>query len=151
MTKILKPLTILIAGLLPLLACSQDPVKWTYTSKKTVPGTFEIRFTASIQLGWHVYSQSTPPGGPAPTQFTFSKNPLIEMQGKVKEEGKLEQHFEEVFGVDVKQYSQSVTFIQVVKKKVDAKTRLNVAIEYMSCNEEMCLPSETVRFSIDGL
>jgi len=102
----------------------------------------------TIEKGWHIYSQSTPDGGPVATSFTFSKNPLITLQDKIKEVGRLEQHHEPLFGVDVKQYSDRVDFVQIVKIRKGIKTMLTGSIEYMLCNDSECLPPTRNKFSI---
>lgn len=126
----------------------QNPVKWSFTSKKISNNTYEVHLTASIDQGWHIYSQTTPDGGPIPTAITFSKNPLLTLSGDPKEVGKLEQHNEPLFGVDVKQYSNKVDFIQSIKLKGNAKTLVNGSVEFMVCNNKQCLPPKTVEFSI---
>ena len=142
-----------VAGL--LLCCSGflyaqilDPVSWTATSKKINDKTYEIHLTANIQNGWHTYSQTTPDGGPIATSLSFTKNPLLTMEGSAKEVGKLEKHFEPLFGVDVKQFSNKVDFVQLVKLKAPVKTSLNVAVEFMVCNDKECLPPKTEKFSV---
>jgi thiol:disulfide interchange protein DsbD len=126
----------------------QDPVKWSFTAKKINADTYEIRITATIEKSWHTYSQATPDGGPAPTVITFSKNPLLSLSGDVKEIGKLEQHHESLFGVDVKQYSNKVDFVQSVKVRNNAKTAIKGSIDFMVCDDKKCLPPKTVDFSI---
>ncbi len=125
-----------------------NPVNWTVTSKKIKDKTYEVHLVANIDRGWHIYSQSTPEGGPIPTSINFTKNPLFELDGKAKESGKLEQHHEEIFGVDVKQFSDKVDFIQVVKLKSPVKTSANISVEYMVCNDRQCLPPVTKKFSV---
>ncbi len=131
-----------------LSAQIQNPVDWTVSSKKIADKTYEIHLTATINKGWHVYSQTTPDGGPIPTSISFTKNPLLTLQGKSKEVGKLEQHNEPLFGVDVKQFSDRVDFVQVIKLKAAVKTSVDVAVEYMVCNDKQCLPPSTKKFSI---
>jgi DsbC/DsbD-like thiol-disulfide interchange protein len=131
-----------------LCAQVEQPVTWSFASKKLNATTFEIRLTAQIESGWHIYSQSTPAGGPVPTEIRFAKNPLVALPEKVKEVGKLEQKHEPLFGVDVKQYSKTVVFVQKVSVKGKAKTSLNGVIEYMTCNEEQCLPPAEQKFTI---
>jgi hypothetical protein len=126
----------------------QDPVKWTFTSKKISESTFEISLTASVDAGWHVYSQATPDGGPTPTTIVFTRNPLIQLDGPVKEVGKLEQRHEPLFGVDVKQYSRKVVFVQTVKLKAKTKTAITGTVEFMACTDRECLPPSTLEFSI---
>ena len=135
---------------LPFLGISQvqKPVKWSFTSKKTTDNNFEIHLTATVENGWHIYSQTTPEGGPYPTSIQFSKNPLLIMSGEVKEVGKLEVHDEPLFGVQVKQYSNKVDFLQVIKVKGNAKTTVKGSVEFMVCNNKQCLPPETLEFSV---
>ena len=121
-----------------LFAQIQNPVSWSATSKKIADKTYEIHLTANIDNGWHTYSQTTPDGGPVPTSITFTKNPLLTLDGKTKEVGKLEKHYEPLFGVDVKQFSEKVDFVQTIKLKAPVKTSVNVAVEFMVCNDKQC-------------
>lgn len=131
-----------------LFAQIQNPVTWSATSKKINDKTYEIHLTANINQGWHIYSQTTPEGGPIPTNVNFTKNPLVLLNGKVKEVGKLEQHHEPLFGVDVKQFSNKVDFVQVVKLKAPVKTLMKGEVEFMVCNDKECLPPKTEKFSV---
>ncbi|MCU7548821.1 protein-disulfide reductase DsbD N-terminal domain-containing protein [Chitinophagaceae bacterium LB-8] len=126
----------------------KDPVQWAFTAKKLNTTTYEVHLTATIDNGWHLYSQTTPEGGPSATTIAFTKNPLLSLDGGVKEVGKLEQKHEELFGVDVKQFSNKVDFVQVVKLKGPAKTALKGNLEFMTCNNQECLPPKTQKFSI---
>ncbi len=126
----------------------EDPVKWSFSAKKIADKTYEIHLTAAVESGWHIYSQSTPEGGPVPTSISYSKNPLLTIQGEAKEVGKLEKHFEKLFGVEVLQFSKKVDFIQVIKLKTNAKTNVTGKIEFMVCNDEVCQPPKSVPFTI---
>jgi DsbC/DsbD-like thiol-disulfide interchange protein len=143
-------LLVLILLLAPagIMAQVKNPVKWSYTAKKLSTGKYELHMTAAVEKGWHIYSQKTPEGGPVPTSFTFTKNPLLTLSGSVSEVGKLETHFEKLFDVDVKQYSDKVDFVQVVAVKGNVKTNLSGKVEYMLCNDKECLPPKEVNFSI---
>src|ERR1044072_4164254 len=103
-----------IFSLLSVLAFAQQPVTWRYSAKKVGAKTYEVRLTALIEFSWHIYSQSTPDGGPLPTKIVFSKNPLIIAQGATKEVGTLHKKYEEAFGVTVMQFSDKVEFVQVI-------------------------------------
>jgi DsbC/DsbD-like thiol-disulfide interchange protein len=126
----------------------KDPVKWSYSVKKIDASTFEINLTATLESGWHIYSQTTPDGGPSATLITFTKNPLLQVDGTAKEFGKLEQKHEDLFDVDVKQFSGNVSFVQTVKLKGKAKTSITGTIEFMTCNNRECLPPRSQKFSI---
>lgn len=138
-------ITIIFGG---LNVKAQNPVHWDFSAQKIDAKTFEIRLTATLEGDWHTYSQSTPDGGPVPTQIEFAKNPLVIFNGKVNEVGKLEEHFEPLFGVKVKQYSSKITFVQNVKLKAAAKTTINGSVTFMVCNDQECMPPQKQNFSI---
>ncbi|MFT4093040.1 MAG: protein-disulfide reductase DsbD family protein [Niabella sp.] len=138
----------LILGSLGAYAQIKQPAKWNFSAKKIDATTYEVHLTAVIDAGWHTYSQTTPDGGPVATDIKFVTNPLVIIQGPAKEIGKLEQKHEPIFGVDVKQFSNKVDFVQTVKLKGKVKTMLNGTIEYMTCNDRECLPPTTQKFSI---
>ena len=141
-------LAILLLAPAGIMAQVKNPVKWTYSAKKLSTGKYELHMTAIVEKGWHIYSQNTPDGGPVPTAFTFTKNPLVTLSGPVKETGKLETHFEKLFDVEVKQYSDKVDFVQTVTVKGNVKTNVAGKVEYMLCNDKECLPPKEVNFSI---
>jgi len=62
-----------------------EPVKWSFASKKTSDTEAELIFTATIDNGWHLYSQDIPPNGPVPTEFVIDKGTAFSRVGKVVE------------------------------------------------------------------
>ncbi|MEO8713125.1 MAG: protein-disulfide reductase DsbD domain-containing protein, partial [Parafilimonas sp.] len=107
-----------------------------------------VNISATLQPGWHIYSINTPNGGPVATTFNFKKNPLVTLEGNTKENGKLNTEYDDVFGVDVKYYSETVMFAQPLKLKSAVKTNISGTIKYMLCNDKMCLPPKTVPFNV---
>jgi hypothetical protein len=141
---------LLVLMMISLAAQGQDmPVQWSYSSKKLNPTSYEVKISAVVDEGWHIYSQYTPDGGPVPTAISFVKNPLVALQGKVKEAGKMEEYFEPLFGVQVKQFSDKVDFVQVVNLKPGIKTALKGSVEFMVCNDHECMPPKKQNFSIN--
>lgn len=141
---------LLIAGLFAFV-CSfaqADVVQWKFESKKVADKKYEVRLIATMQDSWHIYSTTTPEGGPVPTTISFNKNPLTEIDGKVKEVGKLESHFEKVFDIDTRYFNNKVEFVQVVNVKGNAKTNITGTVEYMACTDKECLPPRTVPFTV---
>ncbi|MDQ2752272.1 MAG: hypothetical protein M3R72_04540 [Bacteroidota bacterium] len=126
----------------------KNPVHWTFSAKKINATTYEVHVTANMDGGWHIYSQTTPAGGPVPTSISFTKNPLLIINDTPKEVGKLESHHEPLFGVDVKQFSNGVDFVQTVKVKGKVKTKVDGNIKFMSCNDNECLPPKNQPFSV---
>lgn len=145
--KLFTSFLMLIIGL-TVNAQIKDPVKWEFSAQKKSSNTYELVITASLEKGWHIYSQNTGKGGPIPTVFAFTKNPLISFVGKTKETGKLETVFDKNFNTTVKYYSNEVVFIQQIKLKADIKTNITGTVEYMVCDDEKCLPPKLKKFDI---
>jgi len=133
---------------LAIVSLAQTPCQWSFSATKVSDKTYEVHCIADVQGPWHTYSQFTPDGGPIPTKFTFSKNPLYSLDGLVKENGRLVVKHEEVFGVDVKYFEGKVDFVQRVKLKGSAKTNFSGAVEFMVCNDQQCLAPSTQKFSV---
>lgn len=129
------------------MAQSNKEVKWAFSSKKIADKTYEVKLTATVNGNWHIYSQNVGVDGPIPTSFTFTKNPLVMLDGKVNEVGKLISKNEEVWGGIVRYYENKVEFVQKVKIK-GGKTNVAGKVEYMVCNDEKCLPPAETTFNI---
>ena len=141
-------LTLAVVGLVGASLAQEKPVSWNFSTKKIADNTYEVHLTANISGDWHMYSQNVGVDGPVATTFTFTKNPLLAVDGKPKEVGKKISKVEEVWGGTVNYYEKSVTFVQQVKVKGSAKTNLAGKVEFMVCNDEKCLPPVEVDFSV---
>lgn len=126
-----------------------NPVSWSFNSKKISDKTYEVRMTATMQPGWHLYSQVQPDDAIAiPTDIQFNNNPLITMNGAIKEVGKMEKFKDEKLGVAANQYAKKVEFVQIVKLKANVKTNVTGTIEYQTCDDVKCLPPKKVNFNL---
>jgi thiol:disulfide interchange protein DsbD len=144
-----KSLLVLLSVISLGFANAQNPVSWSYSSKKLINNQYEIYLVATIQSGWHLYSQNQPDDAIAqPTSFSFNKNPLLSFDGKVKEIGKMKKFKDEVLDVTANQYSNKVTFVQKVKLKGKARTNVTGNLNFQTCDDKRCLPPKTVNFSI---
>ncbi len=139
----------IVTGLAVSFLHAQNPVSWSFSSKKLSDKTFEVHLTASIQLGWHLYSQDQPEDAiVVPTSVKINNNPLLKLDGKVKEVGKMEKFKDETLGIPAHQYSNKVDFVQVVKLKSNAKTNFSGSVEFQTCDDKKCLPPKTVNFNV---
>ena len=147
----MKKFTLLFISVLVVTVAfcqAENPVQWSFASVKKADKLYEVTLTATFAKPWHIYSQTTPAGGPVPTQITFKANPLVVLDGAIKETGSLQTIHDENFGVDVKYYSDKVVFTQKVKLKALVKTHASGTLEYMVCNDNRCLPPKKVPFDI---
>ncbi|HKB45217.1 MAG TPA: protein-disulfide reductase DsbD domain-containing protein [Chitinophagaceae bacterium] len=126
-----------------------NPVSWTFTAKKVADKTYEVHMKATIQSGWHLYSQTQPEDAIVnPTTFTLNNNPLLIVDGKMKETGTIEKFHDAKLNISANQYSNTVDFVQKIKLKAKAKTNFSGNVEYQTCDDKKCLPPKTVNFSI---
>ncbi|MBS1574030.1 MAG: hypothetical protein JST09_01900 [Bacteroidetes bacterium] len=139
--------TVLSLGALFLKA--QNPVSWNFSAKKIADKKYEIHLTATVQQGWHLYSQVQPSDAVVnPTTFVFNSNPLLAPEGKIKEMGKMEKFHDEKLGISAHQYAGSVDFVQVIKLKAKAKTNIAGVVQFQTCDDKKCLPPKKVNFNI---
>jgi Disulphide bond corrector protein DsbC len=125
------------------------PIQWTFTSKKIADKTYEVYLTATIQSGWHLYSQNQPKDAiNQPTEILFSKNPLVTIDGKTTELGKMELYQDKKLKISANQYSGKVVFVQKVKVKSAAKTTISGSVEYQTCDDKKCLPPKKEMFKV---
>ncbi|WP_345949672.1 protein-disulfide reductase DsbD domain-containing protein [Mucilaginibacter sp. PAMB04274] len=136
--------TILVS--LQLHAQILTPVKWSYGSKKTGKAEAVIFVKATIDAGWHLYSQTVKEGGPVKTTFTFAASPAYTLVGKTHEPAPITR-YEKVFSMNVSFFEKQVIFQQKIKLKAGQAT-VKGTLEYMTCNDKQCLPPETIEFSI---
>lgn len=135
--------------ILTLSVNAQNPVTWQFQAQKKDDLNYEVILKASIQPGWHLYSQKQPEDAIAiPTEIQFNNNPLVVREKEIRESGKLQKYVDKTLGVTANQYSNEVRFIQSVKLKAKVKTAITGEIEYQVCDDEKCLPPKKVPFTI---
>ncbi len=132
-----------------LLAQAQieQPVTWSYAAKKINQNEAVVYIKASIQEGWHLYSQNIKPGGPVATAFTFTPAKTYSLLGKVKEPKAIVKE-EKVFNMAVAYFENSAIFQQKIKLNSKNPFVVKGKVEYMVCDDNQCLPTTEVEFSI---
>ena len=127
-----------------------DPVKWSYrVEQKGQEAT--LIFKATVDKGWHVYSQFIPDGGPIPTTFTFTPDNNFTLAGKVTEP-KGEEVFDSNFDMKLKYFENVAEFRQKIKLTSNKAFKIKGVVESMACNDRNCTPPNPVdfEFSIAG-
>ncbi len=145
----LKNFILLMLALLSSVVSAQikDPVKFKYTVNTLANGEYEAVLTASVDKGWHIYSQDLPQDSGIPTEMKVSSKNGITLIGKVVEAGKKHSEFSEAFGAQIVYYSNTAQFKQKFKLKDKVKSALVVAeITYQTCDDRICLAPNTLEF-----
>lgn len=146
----MKKLGLMVAALMITLgafAQIETPVKWSYAAKRISPTEAIVLLKATIQPGWHIYSQNVKPGGPIKTSFTFAPSKDFTLAGKTIEP-KPTTKFENAFKMNVSYFEKEVIFQQKIKVKSGNAINVKGKLEYMVCNNIKCLPPEEVNFTV---
>jgi DsbC/DsbD-like thiol-disulfide interchange protein len=122
-------------------------VKWSYAAKKTSATEAVVLIKATIDQGWHIYSQNVKEGGPVKTSFTFAPSKEYTLVGKTSEPAPITK-YEKVFSMNVGYFENSVVFQQKIKLKSAKASAVKGKLEFMTCNDSKCLPPDEVEFSI---
>jgi len=128
-----------------------EPVKWQTSIEKFSDTEYNLVSKATIESGWHLYSQNVPADGPIPTTFTFDDaNGTFKFIGNTGElEGKTVD--DPVFQMRIKFFEKSAIFVQRVQLLGDV-TSVKGTVEFMVCDDTRCLPPTEVDlvFNITG-
>lgn len=139
MKKILKLLIITIGLVTSINAQIYDPVKWNASVEKVTDSTFYLVTTATIQSGWHLYSQNVPDGGPIPTTFIYKTNENFELVETTTEPNGIEID-DQVFEMRIKYFEHEAVFKQLVKITKENLASIKGEVEFMVCDDTNCLP-----------
>lgn len=143
MKKIIILLTFLLTASISSYGQIFKPVKWTTSVKKVSAGTYNLIATATIDAGWHLYSQTVPKGGPIPTAFVFKENDNYSLRGKTIE-GKGHTVDDPVFNMEITFFEDKAIFTQPIKLNAKGKTKIIGEVEFMVCDDTKCLPPDYV-------
>ena len=120
----------------------EDPVKWTTKVIKTSDTEATLITKATIEKGWHLYSQSVPENGPLPTVFAYKSSENYNLIGSTEEE-KGHTVNDPVFEMVIKFFENKATFEQKINISEELKT-ITATVEFMVCDDEKCLPPTEV-------
>jgi hypothetical protein len=146
----MKKLLLLFLFALPGLSAfaqTQDPVEWTAVFKTTGEKEGEIVITGTVQKGWHTYSMRATDAGPIPTSIVFTESKDYALVGKLVESGATEE-LDAAFDARLYVFHDKAEFVQKVRLKSSATPTVPVSIEYMACNNMMCLPPKTATLQV---
>ncbi len=126
-----------------------DPVKFKSHLKTGSTAEAEIVFDGKIAHGWHVYSTNLGSDGPIEASFHVDKKDGVELVGKLTPRGHEISMMDNMFGMKLRFFENSVQFVQKVKFTKPTYT-LKAYLEYGACNDEMCMPPTQVDAHFSG-
>ncbi len=97
---------------------------------------------------WHIYSATTPPGGPYPTEIALSGAGFRQVGAVIQPMPIVE--YDPNFDMNVEYYHPRVRFglRAEVGEGMEGERVLSGEVTYMLCNETQCLPPNTYAFEI---
>lgn len=127
----------------------QEPVKWAFSSEKVSDTEYNIILKATIDAGWHVYSQNIPDDGmgPIPTSFSFEESKDFELVG-ITIEPTPEEEYDPNFEMTLKYFSGEAVFIQPIKILNGKSVAVKGSLEFMACDDTQCLAPATEDFEV---
>lgn len=140
--------TLMLVSILAM-AQMQTPVHFSVSQKQVSPSEVDIIFTGKIDKGWHVYSTGLPDDGPISATLTSETSEGAKAEGKLKAQGKEISQFDNLFGMKLRFFENSVTFVQRYKLTAE-KYHIKGFLEYGACNDQSCLPPTQVEFDYTG-
>lgn len=126
-----------------------NPVKFTSSLKTNGSAEAEIVFSGKIQAGWHVYSTGLGGDGPISATFNVVKMDGVELVGKLQPRGNEIAKFDPLFGMKLRYFEGSVTFVQKIKF-IKPTYSIDAYVEYGACNDQNCMPPSEASFRESG-
>ena len=148
--KVIKRLyfaILIILGTWQVNAQILTPVEWS----TNFDGKY-LEAIATLEPGWHLYSQYND-DFPFPTKFTFNttsfldnNNPVISFSDPdYFEEPPAITEFVKEFDMELSFFKNKVVFRQEIDKQNAQELILEAEVEFIVCNDEMCLPPDYLK------
>ncbi|MFY7739570.1 MAG: cytochrome c biogenesis protein CcdA [Flavobacterium sp.] len=126
----------------------KKPVTWTSKVEKVSDTDFNLVMNATIEEGWHVYSQFTPEDGPLPIVLEFkNQKGNYELVGKAKE-SPYKKQFNADFEVDEYYFEKKFTLIQKVKITNPKVGKILLNVDFQVCKDGCINDNKDFSFAI---
>lgn len=146
----MRLLALLLFSCIAVSAWTQiyTPVKWTTELKDNGDGTYSFIANAKIDEGYWVYSEYLEnEDGPIATTVNFDKSDHFKLIGKATESDNAKKVFDKTFEMEVVKFMHTYTITQKLKI-IDPSQPITGYINYMTCNNDRCLPPVDVDFNL---
>ncbi len=138
MKKFIALLLPLLCGLVAMAQPAPTPVKWSATAVEADDATYEVRLTATIDDGWHIYDF-----GPYAEDLYIATTEIsidgAEKVGEISANKAPHRAYDDVYEAEIGTWDGKVVFTQKVKAAAEPKT-LAINVYYGACNDQSCLP-----------
>lgn len=124
-----------------------DPVDWKISKVQgESPDEYLLIFKATIEQNWKIYGNDIEPGGPIPTDIIFTTEEGVEI-GEIEALGrKIGPKVDPFFDMEITWYERSAVF-RVPVKVTGPNAKVAGYLEFMTCDDERCLPPAEIEFA----
>ena len=136
LSKFLTVVFVLFAAVRPA-AQVVNPVRWSYKVETLPNAEARIRMVATVEPGWHLYSQYNTLGITQQTVFDYEKSANYALVGKTTEPKYAE--LTDEFGTDRYFEKSPVVFTQKIKVKSEKDFIVKVTVDAQACMEGKCV------------
>ncbi len=146
----MRSLLLLLAFLVSQAVSAQiyNPVKWNFTLTAAADGNYTLLAKATIDEGWWVYSEYLEnENGPIATTINYDAGTHYKLVGKSKESDNAKKIYDKLFEMEVIKFQKSFTIEQKIKI-TDPSKPITGYLNFMTCNDERCLPPVDVEFEL---
>ena len=126
-----------------------DPVQWTIAAERIDDRTYDVILTAELDAGWTLYTQeNSDESGLLPIVFRYDETGLTLVGTTQREAGTYKRAYDHIWDAEVG---------KIVAGPARWRQRLTVepgteqfsgVIEYMTCDDEQCLPPDFVDYTV---
>jgi len=133
--------------------CQQHPAQWRAAAPGKViqpRAKFSVQLAAEITSGWHMYSITQPPGGPAATVITVPTTQPFKLAGEIAGPPP-HTAYDANFEMNTETYEDHAEFIVPVAVSSDTHPgdqRLKIDVRFQVCNDTMCMPPTTEHLTV---
>ncbi len=120
-----------------------NPVNWSTSVEKVADLEYDLVMNATIDAGWHLYSQNVKDDGPIATSFSINATDKFELvEDVIEEEGHTVD--DPIFNMKIKFFEKKAIFKQRIKVLSGNALKINGKVEFMVCDDSSCLPPNEI-------
>ena len=110
-----------------------------------------MKLEAKIDGEWHLYSATTPPGGPNPTRFTLLSGEPFQISGAIRQ-SKPTTKFDPNFGIPTEFFSGGAEFwipLKAAPTAAAGEYDARLQVVFQVCDDKVCLPPTMVPLPVN--
>lgn len=111
------------------------------TDNLKVGDKISLRFQATVDKGYHIYSTKVSPGGPLPTEVFFDELKGVKASGKIRDIGKPITEFDPIFETDIHYFKYKAEFVQDLVVTSEEVSLVGY-LDYQVCDTSTCVPNK---------